>query len=383
MDPKIQFNGKIASSIPVALGRTPPPPVSTGTTGANPYLASQLPFDILSQVFEEYLAQETPAYPVETLLRVCRSWSQAALHCARLWSTFNMHCDDFVYWGRCILRRLLRCPSDRLLDIEMSSERSNLFMPGGWTEPVFETLTGPQGSIALRWRKFKVNDDARRLYDAAGASILGKYCRYPTPNLRELEIRNVVSSRQVFPVTPSLKIFSNFNVHLHSFPDVTSATELHISMDKGFQRALSEASNVVKLEIRLAHFGNGQYRLSAPYMRLTALYLCPGLYEGSLDGFSAPALQELSLRLAQGSEFLEVASCKGIPFHQVKTISIEHNYHLHDSETPGPYCKGLGRFLSFVNSLKVWERDEARPVASYLRTPCYEPIFFSHQEDRG
>jgi hypothetical protein len=138
----------------------------------------------------------------------------------------------------------------------------------------------------------------------------------------------------------------------------------------------------VKLKLELDNFGNGRYRLTAPYQRLTALHLCPGLYEGCLDGFSAPALQELSLSLARGTEFLEVASCKGIPFHRVKTILIKHEHHLHDSvAAPGPYCEGLSQFLRLVNSLELWERDETiqKPVlelpARYHQQPCREPVF--------
>lgn len=73
-----------------------------------PTLASELPFDVHFQIFEDYLLKEATTHPVETLLLVCKSWAQAALEDARLWSKFAIEPKDLAFWSSCITRRLGR-----------------------------------------------------------------------------------------------------------------------------------------------------------------------------------------------------------------------------------------------------------------------------------
>lgn len=57
----------------------------------------RLSFDVLTEIFPYYAAQETPQYPTETLLLVCKSWHVAALAKHSVWGHFRMHighCND-------------------------------------------------------------------------------------------------------------------------------------------------------------------------------------------------------------------------------------------------------------------------------------------------
>jgi hypothetical protein len=346
-------------------------------------LAGHLPFDILSQVFEEYVLQETPRYPVEMLLLVCTSWLQAALDLPRLWTTFTMDLNDLIFWEHRILRRLRLCPSESLLDIEIGS-RGPCYTPKQTTQSVFRILSGSNGDNALRWRTFKVNDRHGHLYNEAGESIIGSFCGYPTPNLRELDLQNFVCLSPIFPVTPSLKVFSSYNVSLPHFPDLTPAIAVDISIDTGTNNALLKAVNTLKLGVKPSWTMpscRGVYQLVVPYGRLTALHLSQGLREGGLVQFSAPALQTLSLNFTRGNEFLEVASCKGIPFHQVKTIVIEYKPEFRGVVDLGAYRGGLRHLLCVANSVESLHLKDEMPQTQVLQLLATDLGLLSQDSD--
>jgi len=127
--------------------------------------AENLPHDVLCIIFEYYAESDHPSEPLEALLLVCRSWSNAALNHRILWSTFDIEIDianDPVYWTSCVERRLARCSVDTLIDVEMETSyamkinKSPPFREA--CERLLLALTGDSGEIARRWRRFLPND---------------------------------------------------------------------------------------------------------------------------------------------------------------------------------------------------------------------------------
>jgi hypothetical protein len=74
-------------------------------------LNSRLPFDILYRIFSAYVEEETPEYPLESLLLVCRFWTASALECYSIWTHFNTEIEKRAAvqnWLRIIPRRLAK-----------------------------------------------------------------------------------------------------------------------------------------------------------------------------------------------------------------------------------------------------------------------------------
>jgi hypothetical protein len=77
-------------------------------------LNSRLPADVLHLIFTEYVKEETPEYPLESLLLVCRFWTASALECRSIWARFNIVIEiisTVQNWLRIIPRRLARSGS--------------------------------------------------------------------------------------------------------------------------------------------------------------------------------------------------------------------------------------------------------------------------------
>jgi hypothetical protein len=166
--------------------------------------ASELPFDILFQIFVDYAFTETIACPLETILLVCRSWNQAALSHPRLWSSFTIECGDLWYWVSCTPRRLSRCPPHCLFDIELDMA-GNMIFNGKRSrgneldfslhqETILSLLTGPHGELALRWRKLQVIEPGDRFFHGLEESALASFLVHPTPNLQEVALEGLLSS---------------------------------------------------------------------------------------------------------------------------------------------------------------------------------------------
>ncbi|KIM26818.1 hypothetical protein M408DRAFT_25088 [Serendipita vermifera MAFF 305830] len=89
----------------------------TTTTGND-----RLPFDVLTEIFPYYASQETPQYPTETLLLVCKSWHVAALAKHSVWSQFRIHIGHHARYNMLPNRtktRLKRSGDVSPLDIEL------------------------------------------------------------------------------------------------------------------------------------------------------------------------------------------------------------------------------------------------------------------------
>jgi hypothetical protein len=106
----------------------------------------QLSFDVLGLIFSHYTEEENIGYPLETLLLVCRSWSNAALGHRALWNNLRIiigHEPTISMWKARLPLRLARCALHSPLDIML---RNQLDSP-------YECR-----KFAIRWiRPYKVN----------------------------------------------------------------------------------------------------------------------------------------------------------------------------------------------------------------------------------
>ena len=81
-----------------------------------------LSFDVLGAIFAFYAETETIIHPLETLLLVCRDWSNAALGHRALWGRLRIyisHEPSSKVWSVRLPLRLARCGSDLPLDIDL------------------------------------------------------------------------------------------------------------------------------------------------------------------------------------------------------------------------------------------------------------------------
>ena len=83
-----------------------------------------LSFDVLGVIFAFYAETETITHPLETLLLVCRDWSNVVLGHRALWGRLRIYISHEPFskvWGVRLPLRLARCGSDVPLDIDLRS----------------------------------------------------------------------------------------------------------------------------------------------------------------------------------------------------------------------------------------------------------------------
>jgi hypothetical protein len=330
-----------------------------------------LPFDILVLIFEQYVSEETPKHPTETLLLVCRSWSRAALDHSPLWCKFNIRSEDFQYWCTRIPARLKRRSTNTLLDIKITFGPSH-----DMYESVLSLLAGNEGDIARHWRKFEILGSYDYIYADDHPYELDKFLRFPTPNLCELILINI-NSEPIFPDAPVLKVISAFNSFIE-LPDLSSVSELYVNTSVSFESQLPRAFNLVTLHIYPAD-AHCYYHLPSTLRNLTVLRLSELLLKDALEGFSAPALQELHLDFGYGSEFSYVADCRGIPLSHLREISLGSPQRTLEPDVRA-YKDGLRKFLGAATHIKILrliDRASTALVLKLLTSDC-ESLYQEH-----
>ncbi|KIM24355.1 hypothetical protein M408DRAFT_331858 [Serendipita vermifera MAFF 305830] len=352
-------------------------PIAQGVVASRPASikhsqANCLPSDILYIVLEEYVLEETPGYPVETLLLVCKSWMQAALNLPRLWSTFKMRVNDFKFWRNCISRRLGRCPNNTLVDIHITlsgprwpgmtkEDISNLY------NDILALLAGPKGEVARRWRSFTAWDP----YDEYGFEDRSRFFIFPTPFLQTFKVHGFSTFPPFLPEVPSLRVFYAIYGNFACLPNLSATVDVTLDPRSNPQSALMKASLLVSLKIQesnsLLPTYDAQYRLSSSHPHLESLHLTMGLLENGLEGFSVPALKRLSVAFRSGAEFRPILSCRGFPLENLREVTIR----LYDPprQHASVYLDGLRQFLYAIKNaviLELWDWYDITMVLKLL-----------------
>lgn len=349
--------------------------------------AQDLPVDILYIVFESYAELDRPAVPqsLETLLLVCRTWHDVASHHTRLWSTFHLDFqtkEDAVYWAPCVSRRLVLYTANALLDIKLtmpptakhiSSDTEALKL----LESMLIAFVGKAGVTAKRWRTFDVDETSA----SALSCIMAGCLSFPTPNLQELRIDWLRCRHMLLPNTSALKTLSLSKCTLAGLPNLASVTNLQLNYfyvntmrESVEDQALASALNVKMMKIETWK----PFNLAAKYPNLRSLELCDSVHAGSLAGFCAPMLCDLTLLVKAGRDYLSVVSCTGIQLKNVKKVRI--GLHGQTSTNFPDYLEGLRQFLKEVVNLEtlIIEQPEVASLVLKLLTDDCEHLFQSH-----
>jgi hypothetical protein len=196
-------------------------------------VCSTLSFDVLGHIFSHYATTETVDYPIETLLLVCRWWSDVALGHRALWSHLSVHIDIAgLYsspriWKARIPLRLKRCGDTIPLHIDLrhlpSSFARGAGHPHHWqqvhttkrpfdcpslvkgasptqctcireallcVDELLPLLAGQGGILCKRWKSLHLEVRDPRDYNLKYEKI-GPVLRYPMPILSSLAIHNL------------------------------------------------------------------------------------------------------------------------------------------------------------------------------------------------
>jgi hypothetical protein len=162
-------------------------------------LNDKLPIEILWKIFETYSVRDSIDNPLEKLLCICKSWSNAARRHQAIWSYFTICISedrDIRFWSSRVTDRLAICGEDTLLDIEFECYLGPIGTNKNETKArilgISSSLIGRDGSFVKRWRRLCFRDlpfEIRTLWNGALA--------LPTPNLRFLEISGLSFSQPI------------------------------------------------------------------------------------------------------------------------------------------------------------------------------------------
>jgi hypothetical protein len=306
----------------------------------------RLSFDILGVVFHYYSAQESPYHPLETLLRVCHSWREAALGHRSIWGRINMvlwQDTPLQFYKFHILSRLARSGPFILLDIRiemMLNHRpcNRCKLATSYPDPhicqlsnladILNLLAGPDGDRCKQWRTFYLQlDQETALFEEEEMSYI-KGLTYPMPALEELYLGEFEAYGQVFPSCPRLEIIRFDNVSLSTPMDIGNARHIAYAprtndIALGMPTAIN-LSAVRRLEtFRLSiQSDTGPLSLPESFPFLTSLTV-----EGFLpSSFLCPAMASvtyLDISDITGTEEDIVTTLSGINFSQLQVLEIQ------------------------------------------------------------
>jgi hypothetical protein len=332
--------------------------------------ATNLTFDILGHIFDHYAKTETIAHPLETLLLVSRSWSDAALGHRALWSHLNIHIDvagrypSPRIWRARLPLRLKRCGDTVPLHVDLRHLPSRLHQEvaqsgywdrlhrqvnGSWNCPTrgntnpeapctcvretrlcidefFLLLAGQGGELCKRWSTLNLD-----LHNPVDYGViykrLGSFLRYPTPILTSATVHAVLhgSGEGIFPYTPLLQQLAI--VHwAGSLPSLRSIRSLSIlrSYHWGMFFIPDEASNIEELVLE------GSFRLPKSLPNLWRLHVAGALYRPDNEVLKLPKLTHLVLKNHGPHRPDALGQGKGIDLSQLVALAVhldlEYNY---------------------------------------------------------
>ena len=321
-------------------------------------IAANVPFDVLCHIFDYYAQAETLDHPLETLLLVCKSWSNAARDNSHLWSKISIVFQDLVdlkKWNSLVPRRLGRCPPDVLFDIQImdTGDGSRGYLQELRHVVVYDkillSLVGRNGELARRWRTFKASSELNHKCEMRG------HLSHPTPNLEELEVTGLFPTGNPLPYTPLLKRFHSPSRFPTAFPDLSTVEDLGFDHAYVTEASSAGATKVVKLTTYNAT--NALYRVPGTFPSVTHLNLSwpGGQDEDGVGRLGLPALKHLTLCVRSVDDFYWLLNCKGLPLNQVEQAVITSRSPLFDVDEDEIMTDGLYALLKEMTGLKGLE----------------------------
>ncbi|KAG8796541.1 hypothetical protein FRC17_007984, partial [Serendipita sp. 399] len=211
----------------------------------------RLPFDVLIRVFELYLPEETPDYPLESLLLVCKAWEQAAVAYRSLWATFKITMGEEKHkklWLRRLPLRIERSGPQALFHIairhldEETGKQANEAHGHGQKIPtqqdveanlprILDILAGVNGHLCARWGSLRLTIHGCFLRFCATNPHRNVFSSltYPMPALTSLHLAlHSDTDVRLFPQLPAVESIILEHSKLRDFPDMSHAQNIWI-----------------------------------------------------------------------------------------------------------------------------------------------------------
>ncbi|KAG8798285.1 hypothetical protein FRC16_007525 [Serendipita sp. 398] len=348
----------------------------------------RLPFEVLAQVFDYYLEQETAAHPMETLLLVCKAWNDTALGRPSLWAFYRIVLGDKNDVKRWICRlplRLRRSGTNTPLHIDIASPPDKFTKKHSFVSaPIFlnsnvlssvdashalkllEILAGKEGALCPRW-------ETLRLFLASGfkiekgeeESILP--LTYPMPALTSLRLSlrcrysNLLplsKRRELFPELPSLDSIILEPFHMENYPDMSHARKITFHRGWALEGRAPQKGlyNAPKVEVLSLFFSEFFFTLPEVYPVLQTLYLTgPRLFSGLLT-VSMPRLGELVIQYSKHVILEEAATLQDIG--QIHTIRLAGTPDVQLTNERWSSSQAIGKLLVACKGLRILKADE-------------------------
>jgi hypothetical protein len=340
----------------------------------------QLPFDVLGLVFSHYAEEENIQHPLETLLLVCRSWSNAALGHRALWRNFRIligHEPTISIWNArlplrlarrapdapldIMLRNLLDSPYERCFDwfTDTNPRKDEWCYPcgaKGWFSEVtfpcrcvdaasacvdscLKLLTGKNGELSRQWRSFAlILGDSRR--DKQSSSQVKEALSYPAPTLSSLVLRGLLFSTitapspQLFPDTGALKHLTLLDCDLSSLPEFGNPEEAEVGFTDIFHPYYFMSSFRLWTTLqRLSLWISAEVDIELPSrlndLRRLDLIIDWEEFPSGLLTCEMPHLTTLSLDFHEYDEMLQtILQCQGINWSKLTVLRLGagHSY---------------------------------------------------------
>ncbi|PVG01186.1 hypothetical protein CPB86DRAFT_812469 [Serendipita vermifera] len=298
------------------------PKMDTKQTSVTAPRNDVLPIDVLFTIFDKYSIWDGVNHPLEKLLYICKSWSNAAKQHRALWSCFSIdiYLDKHIrFWSSRVANRIGLSGDDVPLDIEFAL--SHGFKTDKWEAVILsisKSLIGEGGSLVKRWRRL-------RLWNPSSASqtLWNEALTVPTPNLQSFDAYNLSFSRGILPFAPSLEILTIQNSKFDLCGSFDQLKTLNLS---------GVISNIGNLEAALQSRGLTTLLLAACYRplripvtlpRLQTLLLHISVDSTTLESFSLPNLKTLKVPLAAGIRTDILIQWRGIDFRNLTELHIE------------------------------------------------------------
>ena len=326
-----------------------------------------LPFDILSCIFNHYQQQEDVFHPLETLLLVCKSWSEVALSNHALWGRFNIrlgHDPVMRMWKKRLRLRLMRSGPIVPLDIDIRSEKhgkdlneevlrnsrfyaSHCFDANGssmwrcncyhahretitW---ILEELVGQNEVICRRWKRFGLhNPEATPYVTLPGSSTaaLSRALTSATPSLISLSLSYiryqgpVDPNRPMLPFVPLLREVTFQMCHLPGLPALPALKSIDLEYFNhriNIPIRLEEASRLQELTLRIH-----EQRITLPPVLpdLLRLTLDATTISSVFDQIFMPRLTRLTIQIWNWQSARELSECSAFPLEQLTDLEIQH-----------------------------------------------------------
>ncbi|KAG8828427.1 hypothetical protein FRC19_006525 [Serendipita sp. 401] len=279
----------------------------------------RLPLEILVQLFEHYLDEESPFHPVEALLLVCKDWNRAAAYHSPIWGTYRITLGDertTRLWLHRIPLRLRRSGSKQPLHIDIryadnEISRQKFMSPLDSFQldaqenipRLLNILAGRNGVHCARWGSLRLTVESLPTIFVGKSSMNPmksdlKPLMYQMPALTSLHLRlSTGLAVTLFPTLPSVHSIILDHCYMFNYPDISSVKELHV-LGGSFVNVSKRNSSFDSPKVEYLRLGSWMTALTQPckYPSLSTLCIDGHWWITGIEKAYMPRLKGLHIR---------------------------------------------------------------------------------------